>query len=366
MHHLRPPVGSRSYRWYRLIVLGLLVVVMALPLDGDAGPVWGNQGDIRVTDTTLPTDALGLQSEHRGLDVVAAASRECKSIKNKKRRKRCRQEPASAVLLAAGDIASCSSNGDEATAALLATHPGTVAALGDLVYSAGSSEAFVQCYEPSWGLYKDRTRPALGNHEYGSSGAAGYFRYFGSAATPLEPECRSACRGYYSYDLSAWHIVVLNSNCVQIGGCSVGSPQERWLRADLAAHPATCTLAYWHHPRFSSGSVSGSNDFMQPIWQAFSDLGGDVVLSGHEHSYERFAPLDANGTRDDARGIREFVVGTGGKDFQGLSTPLPTSEVRNRDTFGILQLTLRPTSYAWRFLPIAGQSFTDTGSGACH
>jgi hypothetical protein len=160
--------------------------------------------------------------------------------------------------------------------------------------------------------------------------------------------------------------VVLNSNCSQIGGCDAGSPQERWLRADLAAHPVTCTLAYWHHPRFSSGTVSGSNAFMQPIWQAFSDLGGDVVLSGHEHSYERFAPVDANGTRDEAQGIREFVVGTGGKDFHGFSTPLPTSEVRNRDTFGILQLTLRPTSYAWQFLPIAGQSFTDTGSGTCH
>jgi len=234
-----------------------------------------------------------------------------------------------------------------------------VATLGDNVYESGSASEYANCYNPSWGRHKGRTHPAPGNHEYNTSGASGYYGYFGAAAG-------DPTKGYYSYTLGAWHVVVLNSNCGAIGGCQKGSAQEQWLRQDLAAHPTACTLAYWHHPRFSSGAEHGSDAEMKPIWQALYDLGADVVLSGHEHNYERFAPQDPNGTRDDARGIREFVVGTGGKSHYGFAAILPTSEVHNSTTFGVLQLTLHPTSYDWRFVPEAGKSFTDAESDACH
>ena len=212
---------------------------------------------------------------------------------------------ADPILVAAGDIASCSSGGDEATAALLDGLPGTIATLGDHAYDSGTPQEFANCYGPSWGGHKSRTRPTLGNHDYGTSGATGYFDYFGADAG--EPG-----KGYYSYELGAWHIVVLNSNCSEVGGCSGGTPQEQWLRKDLAAHPTACTLAYWHHPRFSSGEKYGTNEQMTPLWQVLYEHGADVILSGHEHSYERFAPQDATGTMDFERGIRQFVVGTGG------------------------------------------------------
>jgi hypothetical protein len=188
------------------------------------------------------------------------------------------QFDADPILVAVGDIASCSSDGDEATAALLDGLSGTIATLGDHAYRSGTPQEFADCYDPSWGRHKDRTRPAPGNHDYETSGAAGYFDYFGAAAG--EPG-----KGYYSYDLGTWHIVVLNSNCSQVGGCGEGTPQEQWLREDLAAHPATCTLAYWHHPLFSSGTEHGGNESMQPVWQALYDAGADVVLAGHEHNY---------------------------------------------------------------------------------
>jgi len=213
---------------------------------------------------------------------------------------------SSVVLIAAGDIADCDSTGDEATAELVDQIPGTIATLGDNVYPVGHAKRFAECYDSSWGQFKARTRPAVGNHEYETRAAAGYFQYFGSAAG-------NPATGYYSYDLGNWHMVVLNSNCEKIiGGCQVGSPQEQWLRADLSAHPATCTLAYWHHPRFSSGQHGNAVE-MQPIWQALYAAGVDVVLNGHDHNYERFAPQDATGRADPERGIREFVVGTGGK-----------------------------------------------------
>jgi hypothetical protein len=263
------------------------------------------------------------------------------------------------TLLAAGDIASCSSTGDEATAALLDARPNAVVAtLGDNVYEAGTAREFANCYDPTWGRHKGRTRPALGNHEYGVFQAGGYFETFGGAAgeAPL---------GWYSFDLNAWHVIVLNSNC-EVVGCMAGGSQEKWLREDLAAHPATCTLAYWHHPRFSSGTTHGSSTAVAPLWTALYEAGADVVLAGHEHNYERFARLDPAGQPDDARGIRQFVVGTGGRSHYGFGAALPGSEVRNANTYGVLALTLRATSYQWQFVPEAGKSFTDSGSANCH
>ena len=258
------------------------------------------------------------------------------------------------VFVGAGDIAACSNDGDEATAKLLDNISGTVFTTGDNVYPSGTADEFANCYAPSWGRHKGRTRPSVGNHDYGTTAAAGYFRYFGSTAG--EPG-----KGYYSYDLGAWHIIVLNSNI----SVESGSPQEQWLRSDLAAHRVACTLAYWHHPRFSSGSVHGSDSFVQPLWQALYDYGADVVLVGHEHNYERFAPQDPSGNADPRRGIRQFVVGTGGRSHYPFGIPIANSEVRNADTYGVLKLMLHSTSYTWEFLPEAGKTFKDSGDADC-
>jgi 3',5'-cyclic AMP phosphodiesterase CpdA len=188
--------------------------------------------------------------------------------------------------------------------------------------------------------------------------AAGYFGAFGAAAgeAPL---------GWYSYDLGAWHIVVLNSNC-EVVGCATGGSQESWLREDLADHPAACTLAIWHHPRWSSGSTHGPTTAVTPLFTALYEAGAEVLLSGHEHNYERFAPLNPAGVTDHARGIRQFVVGTGGRSHYPFGPPLPASEVRNDNTYGVLALTLRANSYQWQFVPEAGKTFTDSGSTNCH
>ncbi|MEA2404914.1 MAG: acid phosphatase type 7 [Thermoleophilaceae bacterium] len=263
------------------------------------------------------------------------------------------------VIVAAGDIASCSTSADDDTARLVARTPGTVAALGDDAYPSGSPSQYKDCYGPTWGRFKGRTRPAPGNHEYISSPrAAGYFGYFGAAAGGRD--------GWYSYEVSGWHMVVLNSNCAFVGGCDAGSRQAKWLRADLAAHPARCTLAYWHHPRFSSGERHGDSPFMAPLWQILYDAGADVVLSGHDHGYERFAPKTASGRVDRAHGIREFVVGTGGAGLYPFNPPEHGSERRQTGTYGVLKLSLTGSGYSWRFLRAAGKPFSDSGSGRCH
>jgi hypothetical protein len=261
-------------------------------------------------------------------------------------------------MLASGDIAACTSDADEATGKMLAQYPGaTVVPLGDNAYESGTVDEYANCYAPNWGVYKSTSKPTPGNHDYLTTNAAGYYGFFGTLAG--DPS-----KGYYSYDLGSWHVDVLNSNCVQVGGCWAGSPQETWLRADLAAHPSSCKLAYWHEPLFTSGGV-GANGGMAAFWQDLYDYRADLVLNGHAHMYERFAPQDANGVAT-ALGIREFVVGTGGKALYGLGTIAANSEVLNNTTFGILRLVLHPTSYDWTFLPIPGQTFTDSGTTACH
>jgi hypothetical protein len=259
------------------------------------------------------------------------------------------------VLLAAGDVARCRQTGDDTTAAMLDTLAGTVLALGDQAYSRGSVTEYRDCYGPSWGRHRARTRPAPGNHEYGSGGAAPYFAYFGDAAGP-------AGRGYYSMDLGGWHIISLNSNVAM----HRDSPQAQWLRADLAAHQSRCTLAFWHHPRFSSGP-HGSDPDVAPLWAILAAAGTDVVLAGHDHTYERFAPLSADGRLDDAHGIRSFVVGTGGADLYPFrDVPVSGSEMRYNERFGVLRLTLRADGYAWAFIPVGGVAPIDSGDEQCH
>ena len=264
-----------------------------------------------------------------------------------------------AVLVGAGDVADCRDlAGAEATAKLLEKIPGTVMVVGDLAYPDGTKENFA-CYDRTWGRVRGRTRPAPGNHEFHSSRATPYFDYFGTAAGDKK-------YGYYSYELGAWHIVVLNSECADIGGCDGGSRQVQWLKADLAAHPTACTLAYFHKPLFSSGSAHGNDFEMKAFWQALYEANAEVVVNGHDHNYERFAPQNPNGISDAARGIREFVVGTGGKNHRPILLSKPNSEARNADAFGVLKLTLWPGRYEWQFVAEAGKTFTDTGSAACH
>jgi acid phosphatase type 7 len=241
-----------------------------------------------------------------------------------------------------------------------------ILALGDDQYEYGTLSTFGSVFAPTWGRFKTLIHSVTGNHEYYTTGAKGYFDYFdgiGNSTGPAGP--RTA--GYYSFSVGSWHIVALNSNCGEIGGCGSGSAEDKWLRNDLAAHPAKCTLAYWHHPRFTSGSEGGGNStFMSQIYSDLYAANADVVLSGHDHDYERFAPQNPSGQLDTTRGMREFVVGTGGKSHHTFAATAANSQVRNNTTFGVLRLTLHPTGYDWQFVPAAGSIFTDSGSTACH
>jgi acid phosphatase type 7 len=284
------------------------------------------------------------------------------------------------VVVAAGDIA-CDPedpgfNGGNGTADLchmrqtsdlaLKAAPAAVLALGDLQYEAGSLGDFQASYQPTWGRFKAITRPVPGNHEYGINGAAGYFDYF-SGEGVSSGSAGDRNKGYYSFDVGAWHLIALNSNCTEFGlTCGAGFPQEQWLRKDLAANRNRCVLAYWHHPLFSSGQ-QGNHPTMRDIFVALYEAGADLVLTGHDHFYERFGPLTPDGARDTARGIREFIVGTGGRDLQSAKRPIKNeSEVRQSDTFGVLDLRLHPDAYEWQFVPEAGKTFRDAGRQHCH
>jgi acid phosphatase type 7 len=259
--------------------------------------------------------------------------------------------PSDPVVLAAGDIADCASDGDERTAALLDTNRGVVLTLGDAAYENGTLEEFRKCFGPTWGRHKRRIRPAPGNHEYNSA-ASGYLQYFGRAAGP-------AGRGYYSFDLGSWHLVSLNSE----RDTGAAGAQVRWLRADLARTKARCVLAYWHRPRWTGGKYP-DDARTAPLWNALYDAHADIVLSGHDHNYQRFSPLNKRGAIAKERGIRSFVVGTGGRHFYALR-PDFRRQAGNARTWGVLELTLRPTGYRWRFLPVAGSRYRDSGSASC-
>ena len=255
---------------------------------------------------------------------------------------------ATVVLVGAGDIASCGFTTDTATTKLLDSISGTVFTTGDNVYPNGTYSEYTNCYHPTWGKYKSRTKPVPGNHEYNTSGAAGYFRYFSNISS------------YYAYNLGDWRIYALNSNI----DVSATSAQVRWLKNDLAANPKRCVLAYWHHPRWSSGAKYGNNSKYQTIWSTLYNAGAELVINGHEHNYERFKQMNASGSAVSS-GMRAFVVGTGGAGLYGFGTIRSTSEVRNSSTHGVLKLTLSSTSYSWKFVPIAGKTFTDSGTTSC-
>jgi acid phosphatase type 7 len=262
------------------------------------------------------------------------------------------------TLVVAGDIADCRSaaapdSAAEATAKLVEAIPGLVLTLGDNTYPVGAASEFNDCYTPTWGRFKQRTRPSPGNHDYLTLNADPYYDYFAEIAGP-------ARRGYYSFDYAGWHIISLNSNI----DAENDSAQMQWLRQDIAASKARCTLAYWHHPVFTSGK-RGNNGKMKDVWKALHDAGADVVLSGHDHHYERFAPQNIGGNPD-ARGLREFLIGTGGVGITPVGTVQTNSEVRNEKDHGVVKFTLRDNDYDWEFIPVAGDTFRDSGSDSCH
>jgi calcineurin-like phosphoesterase family protein len=272
--------------------------------------------------------------------------------------------PKPFVLVGAGDIAGCSAlEGAEATAKLIERIPGTVFAAGDLAYERGTAQEFRDCYGTTWGRFKERTRPTPGNHEYSAGGGAAYFAYWGQQAGTPE-------KSYYSFDLGKWHVIALNTNCKApgVGGCQVDSPQEKWLKQDLAAHANSCMVAFGHHALYSSGVFRSHavHPELRDLWRDLYEARADLVLAGHEHSYERFAPQDPDGNAAGKNGIREIVVGTGGRSHDPLGTALLNSEVRNVDTYGVLKLTLWPDRYAWEFIPVNSGGFRDSGEQTCH
>jgi acid phosphatase type 7 len=281
------------------------------------------------------------------------------------------------VILAAGDIGDCTRLGDDSTAMLLDTLQGIVVPLGDDVYENGTPDEYTNCYAPTWGRHKARTRPVAGNHDYNcgqhvpglpgcTSPAAGYFGYFGAAAG-------DPAKGYYTYPLDSWLVIVINTGTDSPVNYAAGSPQEQWLRSVLASNSQQCVLAMWHHPRFSTVKDRVPlTSYTEAIWNALYEYGADLVLNGHDHAYQRFAPMRPNGTRDDAHGIRQIAVGTGGGEtLYSWADSLPAHqnlEARDNHTHGVLKLTLRSGGYDWKFVPASGgaAAFTDSGSGSCH
>ncbi len=229
--------------------------------------------------------------------------------------------------------------------------------LGDLQYQDGTIDKFQKSYDPTWGRLKNITYPVPGNHEYNSKNAAGYYKYFGQRAG-------DPTKGYYSFNIGKWRLIALNSNCQYVGGCDINSPQVKWLKQELTKNPSQCTLAFWHHPRFSSGT-HGDDRTYDAFWQVLHKGGVDVILNGHDHTYERFAKINPQGAKDQ-KGMREFVVGTGGVSLYKFNKNNPNTEARNSNTYGVLQLTLKPDGYDWQFVPENGKTFTDSGSDSCH
>ena len=328
-----------------------------VPPAGQAGQVVMASPSLRPTVEAATTTASAAPSETPVPTATAVAATETPVPS---------QTPAPVVLVGAGDIAVCGQPGAEITARLI--EHALLRAPGAAVFTAGDNTnelvtdpaPLKPCFDQTWGRFKQRIRPAPGNHDYFYPGASDYYAYFGAAAG--EPG-----QGWYSYDLGEWHIDVLNSECDQVGGCQAGSAQETWLKADLAAHPALCSLAIWHRPRFSSG-YHGSNPVTQDLWKDLYAAGAEMVISGHDHNYERFAPMDAAGGLDPAHGVIQFVVGTGGVPGPGAIRPThaANSQVIITGEYGVLKLSLRPDGYDWAFVAEPGKTESDAGSGECH
>jgi acid phosphatase type 7 len=266
---------------------------------------------------------------------------------------------ATVVLTGAGDIADCGSEGARRTSDLLLAETGSIFTVGDNAYENGSSRDYAECYAPTWGRVLDRTLlPVVGNHDWQTDGAAGYMAYFGARAAGPDGAT------WYSREVGAWHVIVLDSDCAKVGGCGDDSAQGRWLAADLAASDARCTLALWHHPRFSSGE-HGNDELVQPLWAQLHAAGADLVVNGHDHDYERFAPMDASGNVQRPGGLREIVVGTGGAGLRSFKKVVSNSELRLAGVWGVLRLTLHPANYDWEFIPVE-ETIADGGSTPCH
>src|SRR5512143_3615594 len=353
------------------VEVGAAASIIVTAYDGYGNPVSGasvalaaSGSGVSLTQPSAPTDATGvavgsLTASATGTKTVSAtvagvAVTQTASVS-------VVSAGSSVTFVGAGDIADCGSTDDEATAALISAMPGTtpVFVLGDNAYPNGSTKDFANCYDPSWGAFKSRTHPSAGNHEYNTSGAAPYFAYFGAAAGP-------SGLGYYSFDLGAWHVIVLNSNIAS----DAGSAQDVWLRNDLATHSNKCTLAYFHHPLYSSiggtGSGGATISSVRRFWDDLYAAGVDLVLNGHRHVYERIAPMKPDGTADPVNGIRTIIAGMGGESGGDLTNIFPLSEVREGRTFGVLKLTLRSTGYDWQFIGVPGSTFTDSGTNSCH
>jgi 3',5'-cyclic AMP phosphodiesterase CpdA len=281
------------------------------------------------------------------------------------------EPPRLPTIAAAGDIVCAPGSKDpcrhlETLAVVEALAPDLVLPLGDNQYESGSQNEYAEAYNLSWGRLRANSRPVPGNHEYQDDFTAqGYFDFFNGAGSVTGPAGERG-KGYYSYNFGDWHFVALNSNCAHVrGGCGVNSLQERWLREDLQTNRRPCTLAYAHHPRFSSG-INGSGDNLAPLWQALYEYGVDVYLAGHDHHYERFAPQRPDGVSDPEHGVREFVVGTGGRSITPFRTILANSEIQDTTSFGVLSMRLGPTGYQWKYLAAAGMPLADSGTGTCH
>ncbi len=346
----QPPRGARSlllgsviFAATLLVLIGLLGVVGRAPAPAAATPTAGAPTAGAVA--SVPASAVPASVEPTASNRPNAPA----SIPT---------PTGDPVLVGAGDIADCDSDGDEATAALLDKIEGTVFTAGDNVYPSATDTAFQDCYTPSWGRHLARTRPAAGNHDWQDGGIDAYRTYFGTTAVGGDD------RTWYAYDLGTWRIIVLDSDCAAVGGCDPHSAQGRWLAAELAGPNAACMLAIWHHPRFSSG-MHGDDASVAPFWEALHAAGADIVVNGHDHDYERFAPQDPSGREDRVAGIREFVVGTGGAPLRDFAEIRANSELRASIDHGVLAFTLHDGSYDWHF-HAATADFSDAGTARCH
>jgi acid phosphatase type 7 len=334
-----------------LVVVGLIILLSALAIvirgDPGADPVSAGETPSGMASASQSPSPTGTTSPTAGPTSAPSEPSSSPSA----------SLGLAAVLVGAGDIGDCDTREDSMTAALLDDIDGTVFTAGDNAYENGTAKEYSTCYDDTWGRHKERTRPAAGNHDWHTADLAGYFGYFGDAARGPDGD------PWYSFDLGTWHVIVLDSECNKNGGCEADSAQGRWLASDLAASDARCSVAIWHKPRFSSGE-HGNDRSVGPFWTALHDAGVDVVVNGHDHDYERFAPQDPDGAEDRDRGMREFVVGTGGTPLRPFNDPVANSELR-AITHGVFKLTLRDGSYDWAFIPVSG-AFRDGGTAFCH